>query len=156
MVKLAVKPFKSSHSSSLPTTPPKYLGRIAAAAWRKVVRVLNERGDVLVSDEKLVEQYVTQYEIYRHAYEHIKKHGEVNAIYHTPVNPVTGEALEAEFTGFKRNPMTQIYSDAQKNLNTIGISLGLSPKSRKDLSKLLDDDKVDKQAVANSMKEFLR
>ncbi len=57
----------------MPTTPPKYLGRIAAAAWRKVVRVLNERGDVLVSDEKLVEQYVTQYEIYRHAYEHIKK-----------------------------------------------------------------------------------
>ncbi|MDU0408385.1 hypothetical protein N42HA_01397 [Lactococcus lactis] len=79
--------------------------------------------------------YCTQYEIYRNSYEHLKKHGEVQEIY-KPVQDMTGEIIDRQFQGFKRNPMTQIYSDAIKNLTKIGSELGLSPKSRSELMEL--------------------
>ncbi|MDU0408124.1 hypothetical protein N42HA_01134 [Lactococcus lactis] len=49
---------------------------------------------------------------------------------------MTGEIIDRQFQGFKRNPMTQIYSDAIKNLTKIGSELGLSPKSRSELMEL--------------------
>lgn len=64
-------------------------------------------------DSGLVEQYASQYEIYRNAYKHIQKNGEVQAIYKT-LQDQTGEKIGQDFLGYKRNPMTQIYDSAVK------------------------------------------
>ena len=59
---------------------------------------------------------------------------------------MTGEIIDRQFQGFKRNPMTQIYSDAIKNLTNIGSELGLSPKSRSELMGLNmqeDEEEID-------------
>jgi len=57
--------------------------------------------------------------------------------------------------GYKRNPMTQIYDSAVKNLTKLGAELGLSPKSRSDLLKLNLDDHKDERSVDERMREFL-
>ena len=79
-----------------------------------------------------MEQYASQYEIYRNAYKHIQENGEVQAIYKT-LQDQTGKKIGRDFVGYKRNPMTQIYDSAVKNLTKLGAELGLSPKSRSDL-----------------------
>lgn len=125
--------------------PPDHLGRKAKAIWRKVVLFLETQKPVERIDQTLVEMYCTQYEIYRNSYDHIREHGEVQSIYKA-VQDMTGEIIDRQFQGFKRNPTTQIYSDSIKNLTKIGSELGLSPKSRSELMELnmqTDDDEND-------------
>ena len=132
---MAKKSFKDVNHGRLSYQPPDHLGRTAKQIWRKVVLFLETQKPVERIDSVLVEMYCTQYEIYRNAYEHLKKHGEVQKIY-KPVQDSSGEIIDKTFQGFKRNPMTQIYSDAIKNLAKIGSELGLSPKSRSELMEL--------------------
>lgn len=129
---MAKKSFKDVNGGRLSYQPPDHLGRTAKRIWRRVVLFLETQKPVERIDQTLVEMYCTQYEIYRNSYEHLKKHGEVQEIY-KPVQDMTGAIIDRQFQGFKRNPMTQIYSDAIKNLTKIGSELGLSPKSRSEL-----------------------
>lgn len=151
MVKKAAKDVNGGHLS---TTPPDYLGQQAKATWRKIVPFLEEQSKVTRVDGGLVEQYCTQYEIYRNAYEHILKNGEVQAIYKAVQNSA-GDILDTMFTGYKRNPMTQIYDSAIKNLNSVGSQLGLSPKSRSELLELAGPKDTKTKSAAEQMKEFM-
>lgn len=142
---MADKTRKSSTDKRLSYQPPDHLGRKAKQIWRKVILFLETQKPVERIDQTLVEMYCTQYEIYRNAYDHIKEHGEVQKIY-KPVQNSSGEIIDQQFQGFKRNPMTQIYSDSIKNLTKIGAELGLSPKSRSELMELSmqeDDEEID-------------
>jgi P27 family predicted phage terminase small subunit len=96
--------------------------------------------------------YCTQYEIYRNAYKHVRENGEVQAIY-KPVQDFEGTIIDKVFQGYKRNPMTNIYSDSLKNLAKIGSELGLSPKSRSELMDLSSSDNDDENSMSQ-MKEF--
>ena len=118
----------------------------------KLFPFFEEQKPVDKIDSFLVEMYCTQYEIYRNSYEHLKKHGEVQEIY-KPVQDMTGEIIDRQFQGFKRNPMTQIYSDAIKNLTKIGSELGLSPKSRSELIDLNMQD-TNEKSTKDKMKAF--
>lgn len=133
---------KAVNDGSLSYRPPDYLGRQAKVIWRKVVGFLEDNLAVSRIDTNLVEMYCTQYEIYRHSYDHIKENGEVQAMYKT-LQDAMGEIVGKDFVGYKRNPMTQIYSDAIRSLNNIGNELGLSPKSRAELFELADSDDED-------------
>lgn len=144
---------KDVNGGRLTITPPAYLGQQAKVIWRKVVPFLETQSSVNRIDSGLVEMYCTQYEIYRNAYKHVRENGEVQAIY-KPVQDFEGTVIEKTFQGYKRNPMTNIYSDSLKNLAKIGSELGLSPKSRSDLMALSDAAAQDDKDSASQMKEL--
>lgn len=143
---------KDINGGRLSRTPPHYLGNQAKIVWRKIVPFLETQENIERIDAALVETYCTQYEIYRNAYKHIRENGEVQAIYRTLITP-KGDVLGKEFTGYKRNPMTQIYSDSLTKLSRIGTDLGLTPKGRAELRaiEIPDADNIDelKEAVSN-------
>lgn len=143
---------KDVNGGRLTITPPAYLGQQAKAIWRKVVPFLETQSSVNRIDSGLVEMYCTQYEIYRNAYKHVRENGEVQAIY-KPVQDFEGTVIDKTFQGYKRNPMTNIYSDSLKNLAKIGSELGLSPKSRSELMELSVNDNSDESSTSQ-MKEF--
>lgn len=118
------KPDKDVNDGQLARTPPAYLGRQAKVVWRRLVPFLEDNTPVKRIDSGLVEQYASQYEIYRNAYKHIQENGEVQAIYKT-LQDQTGQKIGRDFVGYKRNPMTQIYDSAVKNLTKLGAELGL-------------------------------
>lgn len=143
---------KDVNGGRLTITPPAYLGQQAKVIWRKVVPFLETQSSVNRIDSGLVEMYCTQYEIYRNAYKHVQENGEVQAIYKT-VQDFEGTVIDKTFQGYKRNPMTNIYSDSLKNLAKIGSELGLSPKSRSELMELSGNDDSDESSTSQ-MKEF--
>lgn len=143
---------KDVNGGRLTITPPAYLGQQAKVIWRKVVPFLETQSSVNRIDSGLVEMYCTQYEIYRNAYKHVRENGEVQAIY-KPVQDFEGTLIDKTFQGYKRNPMTNIYSDSLKNLAKIGSELGLSPKSRSELMELSGNDDSDESSTSQ-MKEF--
>lgn len=143
---------KDVNGGRLTITPPAYLGQQAKVIWRKVVPFLETQSSVNRIDSGLVEMYCTQYEIYRNAYKHVRENGEVQAIYKS-VQDFEGTVIDKTFQGYKRNPMTNIYSDSLKNLAKIGSELGLSPKSRSELMELSGNDDSDESSTSQ-MKEF--
>ncbi|KAA8445034.1 phage terminase small subunit P27 family [Weissella paramesenteroides] len=145
---------KDINGGTLSYRPPDYLGRQAKVIWRKVVVFLEENSAVNRVDSNLVEMYCTQYEIYRNAYKHIRENGEVQAIY-KPVQDFEGNVIDRTFQGYKRNPMTSIYSDSIKNLAKIGSELGLSPASRAELLQLSTNTSKSKTNAVNALKELL-
>jgi len=149
---LVKKVDKDVNGGRLTITPPAYLGQQAKVIWRKVVPFLETQSSVNRIDSGLVEMYCTQYEIYRNAYKHVRENGEVQAIY-KPVQDFEGTVIDKMFQGYKRNPMTNIYSDSLKNLAKIGSELGLSPKSRSELMELSGNDDSDESSTSQ-MKEF--
>lgn len=133
---------KDVNDGRLAYRPPDYLGIQAKAIWRKVVGFLEENAAVNRIDSNLVEMYCTQYEIFRNAYKHIQENGEVQAIYKS-VQDNMGNVITTDFVGYKRNPMTQIYDSAIKNLTRIAVELGLTPKSRVELMEIAGNDNGD-------------
>lgn len=150
MVKKADKDVNNGHLS---ITPPSYLGRQAKVTWRKIVPFLEDLSKVKRVDGQLVEMYCTQYEIYRNAYKHILENGEVQAIYKT-LQDSSGQKIGKDFVGYKRNPMTQVYDTALKNLEKVGSELGLSPKSRAEML-ALPENKEKAKSTADMVKEFI-
>lgn len=149
------KSYESESDAVLPLTPPHHLGKIGSAMWRKMVPVLNASNKMAPLDKNLVEMYASQYEIYRNAYEDIKENGQVTKVYKTVVNPVTGDVIAKDMTGYKRNPSTQIYSDAIKQLKSLGSELGLSPASRAELMQLSLDDGKDNPSATEQLRALL-
>lgn len=142
---------KRTTANGLSERAPDYMSRQAQTTWRFLVGALGQIKELKPSDAKLIEMYCTQYEIYRNAYKHIQENGEVQGIYESVQN-AAGEVIGKDFKGYKRNPMTQIYSDSIKNLNNIGKELGLSPKSRKELFDSLNEG--DEEGLADIMRLF--
>ncbi|OIM49117.1 HNH endonuclease [Oenococcus oeni] len=142
------KTYKTVKNNEISTTPPKYLGETAKEMYRTLAKYLKNDGKLDKIDENLVVLYAATYEIYFEAYDHIQKHKEVQAIYHS-VQDSTGKIIAKDFSGYRKNPSVTIYSDAVAKLANLGSQLGLSPKSRAELEKIVqpkddgDDESVD-------------
>lgn len=67
--------FYKQNNGRLATTPPDYLGNQAKICWRKIVPFLESTERVKRIDTYLVEQYCTQYELYRSAYADVAENG---------------------------------------------------------------------------------
>ncbi|MBS0950044.1 phage terminase small subunit P27 family [Weissella minor] len=144
---------KDVNNGALSYRSPDYFSKQASATWRKVVGYLEANLAVNRIDTYLVEMYCTQYEIYRNAYNHIQENGEVQGIYKS-VQDYEGNIIGRDFVGYKRNPMTQIYDSALKNLTKIGSELGLSPKSRSELLEVAKSVPAEEASTAQKMSAF--
>lgn len=142
--------YKQNHGH-LPPNPPNYFGPIAAACWRKIVPYLESTERVQRIDAGMVEQYCTQYEIYRQAYADVQENGIQTKLF-TSLQNAAGEIIGKDFTGYRKNPAVGIMTDANKQLNSIGIQLGLTPKGRQDLMQIASHEKKDD--TISAMKKF--
>ena len=127
----------------LPDNPPDYLKGTARYMWRRLVPLIKQDPVVNEMDKTMVEAFCANYQLMRNAYKHIQEEGAVNKAYKTNINPVTGEIINRDFTGFKRNPSTQILDAATNKLKALGNELGLTPQSRAELLALSPDDDDD-------------
>lgn len=147
MVKRA---YYQQNNGHLPVTPPHYLGTLAKACWRKIVPFLESTGRVERIDVGLVEQYCANYEIYRNAYQDIQDNG-IQAKIFTSLQDSTGKIVGKDFAGFRKNPAVATMKDAMNQLNSVGIQLGLSPKSRQELMSIASRKK--EKPMAEQLKE---
>lgn len=138
---------------SLQVTPPKELQGIARYLWTQLVPILNEQKYIKQADKSIVEMLCMQYELARRSYKDIQDNGTVKPVFRTVVNPVTGEVISKDFTGYKRNPSTQILDAATNKIKALSTELGLSPESRASLLKIDDGDK-DAPSIEDMRKAF--
>lgn len=151
------KPKVDLKQPNLSEDPPKYLGRIGRALWRKLVPYLNENKNIIRADQYLLAQYCSAYDMYRTAYENVQEHGIQKPKYKTTLSPVDGTIVAKDFTGYAKNPAVQTMSDSLAKLNSIGKELGLSPKARNDLINLKEPEKKEKKkktSTADQLKKF--
>ena len=130
--------------------PPDYLGRLAKSCWRKVVPFLESTNRVQRIDTALVEQYCSEYEIYREAYKDIQENGIQTKIY-TSLQNSAGEIIGKDFVGYRKNPAVATMNDALKQLKSIGSQLGLSPQARQELMQIASQQK--EKSMAEQLKE---
>lgn len=149
---VATKPYYLQNDGKVSRTPPSYLGVLAKECWRRIVPFLEATGRVERVDTSLVEQYCTQYEIYRVAYEDIKENGIQTPMYKT-LQDQMGEIIGKDFTGYKKNPAVMTLKDANNQLTMVGGQLGLSPKARQELMSIAT--KSDAKSATDALKEFL-
>lgn len=147
---MAKKVYYQQNNGHLPATPPHYLGTLASACWRKIVPFLESTGRVERIDVGLVEQYCANYEIYRNAYQDIQDNG-IQAKIFTSLQDSTGKIVGKDFAGFRKNPAVATMKDALNQLNSVGIQLGLSPKSRQELMRIASRKK--EKSMAQQLKE---
>lgn len=102
-------------------------------------------------DSSLVELYCGQYGIYREAYDDVQKNGIQTKAYKS-LQDNLGNIVGKDFVGYKKNPAVGTMKDAINLMSTIGAELGLSPKSRVELFKIVKNN--NKKSTAESMKEF--
>ena len=148
---MAKKVYYQQNNGHLPATPPHYLGTLASACWRKIVPFLEATGRVERIDIGLVEQYCANYEIYRNAYQDIQENGIQVKIF-SSLQDSSGKIVGKDFTGFRKNPAVATMKDAVNQLNSVGIQLGLSPKSRQELMQIASRKKKDD--TMSAMKKF--
>ncbi|MCC4417839.1 phage terminase small subunit P27 family [Limosilactobacillus reuteri] len=148
---MAKKVYYQQNNGHLPATPPHYLGTLASACWRKIVPFLESTGRVERIDVGLVEQYCANYEIYRNAYQDIQDNGIQVKIF-SSLQDSSGKIVGKDFTGFRKNPAVATMKDAVNQLNSVGIQLGLSPKSRQELMQIASRKKKDD--TMSAMKKF--
>ena len=148
---MAKKVYYQQNNGHLPATPPHYLGALASACWRKIVPFLEATGRVERIDIGLVEQYCANYEIYRNAYQDIQENG-IQAKIFSSLQDSSGKVIGKDFTGFRKNPAVATMKDAVNQLNSVGIQLGLSPKSRQELMQIASRKKKDD--TMSAMKKF--
>ena len=146
-------PFYKQNEGRLAKDPPDFFGRLASECWRKVVPFLDATNKVNRIDVHLVEMYCTNYEIYRQAYADVQENGIQTPIYKSVQNQM-GAKIGEDFVGFKKNPAVDIMKNANIQLTSIGLQLGLSPKARQELMAIVSEDKNEK-TTAELMKEFL-
>lgn len=144
------KAYYQQNNGQLAAQPPKYLGVLAKECWRKIVPFLESTQRVQRIDAGLVEQYCSQYEIYRMAYEDVLANGIQTKIF-TSVQNSAGEVIGKDFTGFRKNPAVSVMNDANKQLNSVGIQLGLTPKGRQGLMEIASAEK--KESMAEMLKK---
>lgn len=138
------------NNGHLPANPPAHLGDLASDCWHKIVPYLESTSRVQRIDEGLVEQYCTEYEIYRLAYEDVGKNGIQTKLYRSVQNSM-GEIIAKDFVGIRKNPAVTTMNDALKQLKSIGDQLGLSPKARQELMQIASQKK--EKSMAEQLKE---
>ncbi|KRL02514.1 phage terminase small subunit P27 family [Liquorilactobacillus capillatus] len=143
--------YYKQNGGHLSKDPPKQLSALAKECWRKVVPFLESTGKVQRIDSSLVELYCSQYGIYRKAYESVKKDG-IQTKTFKPLQDMTGKVIGKYFTGYKKNPALATMKDSINMMSSIGSELGLSPKSRAELLKLVKSQ--NKKSVTDGMREF--
>ena len=148
---MAKKVYYQQNNGRLPATPPHYLGTLASARWRKIVPFLEATGRVERIDIGLVEQYCANYEIYRNAYQDIQDNG-IQAKIFSSLQDSSGKIVGKDFVGFRKNPAVATMKDALNQLNSVGVQLGLSPKSRQELMQIASHKKKDD--TISAMKKF--
>ena len=148
---MAKKVYYQQNNGHLPATPPHYLGTLASACWRKIVPFLESTGRVERIDVGLVEQYCANYEIYRNAYQDIQDNG-IQAKIFSSLQDSSGKIVGKDFVGFRKNPAVATMKDALNQLNSVGVQLGLSPKSRQELMQIASHKKKDD--TMSAMKKF--
>lgn len=121
-------------------TPPKILKGKARWAYIQLQPILADSGLVKQADLQSVISLCMNIELLNTSYEDIQEHGTVKPVYRTVVNPVTGEVIATDFTGYKRNPSTQILDSATAKIKTLSEALGLTPQARASLLSLAKDD----------------
>ena len=144
----------SLNQPNLPKKAPEYLGSIGKAMWRYLAPYLNQTKKTIRADQYLVAQYCSSYEIYRHAYEHVKKEGIQRPKYKTLLSPVDGSVKAKDFSGYAKNPAVVTMNNALSQLNTLGKQLGLSPTSREKLAQLNIENTDKKKSSVQALKEF--
>lgn len=143
------KAFYQQNNGHLPKDPPDYLGRLAKICWRKVVPFLESTKRVQRIDTGLVEQYCSQYEIYRQAYADIQENGIQTKLF-VSLQDSTGAIIGKDFSGYRKNPAVATMNDALKQLKSIGSQLGLSPQARQNLMQIASQKK--KASIAEQFK----
>lgn len=143
--------YYKQNDGQLAHQPPSYLGALAKACWRKIVPYLESTERVKRIDVTLVEQYCTQYEVYRLAYADIQENGVQTKLF-ASLQDSSGEVIGKDFKGYRKNPAVSIMDDASKQLNSIGAQLGLTPKGRKELL-ALSNENSDNDTI-EAMKKF--
>lgn len=144
------KSFYQQNDGRLPKDPPDYLGRLAKTCWRKVVPFLESTHRVQRIDAALVEQYCSEYELYRQAYQDIQENGIQSKIY-VSLQDSSGEIVGQDFSGYRKNPAVATMNDALKQLKSIGSQLGLSPQARQELMQIASHKK--EKSMAEEFKE---
>lgn len=148
-------PYYQQNNGRLPSDPPNYLGTVARETWRKIIPFLESTQKVERIDTFLVETYCTNYELYKTAYEDIKKNGIQTEIIKVIQAQGSGEILGEQSMGFKKNPAVVVMKDATETLNKIGIQLGLTPKGRAELMEIAGEQS-DEGSIKDKMKEFFK
>lgn len=148
---MAKKVYYLQNNGHLSTDPPEQLDRLARECWRKVVPFLESTNKIQRIDSSLVELYCVQYEIYRKAYDDIKENGIQNKAYRS-LQDSTGAIIGKDFVGHKKNPAVGTMKDAINQMTAVGTELGLSPKSRAELFKIVKN--TEEKSTVESMKEF--
>ena len=148
---MAKKVYYQQNDGHLPPKPPHYLGTLASACWRKIVPFLESTGRVERIDVGLVEQYCANYEIYRNAYQDVQENGIQVKIF-SSLQDSSGKIVGKDFTGFRKNPAVATMKDAVNQLNSLGVQLGLTPKSRQELMQIASHKKKDD--TMSAMKKF--
>lgn len=133
------------HQTELETlqpTPPRFLKGAAKRLYQDLYRQFKNTDQLKVIkqlDIQLLVSLCMNYELLRKAYDDIQENGQVNKIYKTVVNPVTGDVIAHDFTGYKKNPNVQVIDNSTKNIKALCNELGLSPNSRASILKIGDD-----------------
>lgn len=152
---------KTKDVEALSLKPPAYFSNLASKMWRNVIPILKKTQAVKKTDHAIVEAFCLNYESMVTAYEDIKEHGQVQAIFKTVVLP-TGEVLKNEngkpkqdFVGYKRNPSTQIFDTATAKLKALASELGLTPASRAQLVNLATHKDDEQESFEKAMQQFM-
>lgn len=144
-------------SSKVPTQPPKFLDNYGKRLWPKLANYLNNNLPIVRADEYLLQEYCSAYDVYRKAYESIKKDGLQKVAYKSHYSPTDGKELgEPDFVGFKKNPAYAMMSDAITKMNSIGHELGLSPSAREEMLRYEGTSDKKEQTAGESFKEFFK
>ena len=140
----------------VPTQAPKWLDNYGKRLWPKLANYLNKNSKVLRADEYLLQEYCSAYDVYRKAYDSIRKDGIQQKVFKTMLSPVTGKPAAKDFQGFRKNPAYQMMSDSLSKMNQIGKELGLSPRARSQMMELNSPNEKKKESVSDQLKEFFK
>lgn len=131
---------KTEALETIQSTPPRVLQGKARWAYNQLQPILADIGLVKQTDLQSVISLCMNIELLNTSYEDIQENGTVKPVYKTVVSPVSGEVLATDFTGYKRNPSTQILDSATAKIKTLSEALGLTPQARASLLSLAKDD----------------
>lgn len=143
----------SAQLSELTPTPPKELrGTIAGYAWARLYPELQKMQYVKAPDKDILVLLCMNIQLYREAFDSIKENGIQTKIYKTVVSPTTGEVLNKDFTGFKKNTAVDTLNAATAKIESLSNKLGLSPIAR---ATLMEKVKTDKPKEKQSINDLL-
>lgn len=150
---MAKEPFFKQNNGKLSANPPKYLGPVAAACWRKIVPYLLSTDRVDRIDTQIVERYCIAYENYRKAYDDIMQNGSVIEN-KKAIQDNSGQILDMIVTRVQKNPNVDIQKDSSREMDTLGSQLGLSPEARSRLFELSNNKDEKEASTAEQIAAF--